>query len=533
VDDAPWGFAVSHYGRWANLRGTWGWVPGPVRTRAYYAPALVAFVGGGNFQLAISSGNVDGVAWFPLGPREIYRPSYPVSRGYFENINRSNTVVNTTVINNYYNNTNVTNVVYANREVPGAVVAVPTTAFVQSQSVSRIAVRVPREAVAAAPVAFVAAVAPVERSVHGAAGPGSRPPSRAFERPVVARSAPPAAQAGFAAQRQELSAKPGTPLDDATRKNLKPAAAAPVPVVKVVAPEKSAPPTMRPPQVTDAARPGAARGKNDDRSTPAAPAQPGAPRAPDAPTQAGAPSPAALPPAPPAAQRAKDDQRGRAQPPIQAVAPPPVPSASAPQSRVAPPQGVTPPSPARPAEQRGKPEQRGGGEPSVRPPASAPAPLPAPRPAEPKVAPPTQAAPPPAAVQPPPQRSAQPEQAQRPRAAPPLPAAQPPAQPAPQTAPQTAPRAKPEAAAPARQAEPRSPAAAPATPPRESQPQPQAVPKPQPQPQAAPKPQPQPQAAPQPRPSGQDPKQGAGKPGDTGKDSDEQKRDEEGRKQKG
>ena len=143
VDDAPWGFAVSHYGRWANLRGTWGWVPGPVRSRAYYAPALVAFVGGTNFQLAISSGNVGGIAWFPLGPREVYRPSYPVSRGYFENVNRSNTVINTTVINNYYNNTNVTNVVYANRQVPGAVVAVPTTAFVQSQPVSRAAVRRP------------------------------------------------------------------------------------------------------------------------------------------------------------------------------------------------------------------------------------------------------------------------------------------------------------------------------------------------------------------------------------------------------
>ena len=125
VDDAPWGFAVSHYGRWTNLRGTWGWVPGPVRTRAYYAPALVAFVGGSNFQLAISGGNVGGVAWFPLGPREVYRPSYAVSRGYFENVNRSNTVVNNTVINNYYNNSNVTNVVYANRQVPGAVVAVP------------------------------------------------------------------------------------------------------------------------------------------------------------------------------------------------------------------------------------------------------------------------------------------------------------------------------------------------------------------------------------------------------------------------
>ena len=153
VDDAPWGFAVSHYGRWANMRGTWGWVPGPVRTRAYYAPALVAFVGGNNFQLVVGGGNVGGVAWFPLGPREVYRPSYAVSRGYFENINRSNTVVNTTVINNYYNNSNVTNVVYANRQVPGAVVAVPTTTFVQSQPVGRAAVRVTPAMVASAPVA--------------------------------------------------------------------------------------------------------------------------------------------------------------------------------------------------------------------------------------------------------------------------------------------------------------------------------------------------------------------------------------------
>jgi len=56
-------------------------------------------VGGDDFQLTISSGNVGGVAWFPLGPREVYRPSYPVSRGYFENVNQSNTVINTTVIN--------------------------------------------------------------------------------------------------------------------------------------------------------------------------------------------------------------------------------------------------------------------------------------------------------------------------------------------------------------------------------------------------------------------------------------------------
>ncbi len=50
IDDAPWGFAVSHYGRWTNFGGTWGWVPGPTRARTYYAPALVVFLGGSNFQ---------------------------------------------------------------------------------------------------------------------------------------------------------------------------------------------------------------------------------------------------------------------------------------------------------------------------------------------------------------------------------------------------------------------------------------------------------------------------------------------------
>ena len=241
VDDAPWGFAVSHYGRWSNFGGRWGWVPGPVRARAYYAPALVAFVGGSNFSLTIGSGNVGGVAWFPLGPRDVYRPSYAASRGYFENINRSNTVINTTVINNYYNNTNVTNVVYANQQVPGAIVAVPTTAFVQSQQVSRAAVRVSRDAVASQPVAFVPSVAPTERSVRGAAAQGDKPPSRVFERPVVARTAPPAASVGFAAQQQQLTARPGRPLEDAARKELKPAAAVPAPTVRVVAATRNAP----------------------------------------------------------------------------------------------------------------------------------------------------------------------------------------------------------------------------------------------------------------------------------------------------
>jgi len=434
VDDAPWGFAVSHYGRWTNLQGTWGWVPGPVRTRAYYAPALVAFVGGANFQLSISIGNVGGVAWFPLGPRDVYRPSYPASRGYFENINRSNTVINNTVINNYYNNTNVTNIVYANQHVPGAVVAVPTTAFVQSQPVSRAAVVVTREMVASAPVAVIAPVAPTERSVRGAAGPGDKPPPRVFERPVVARTAPPAAHVGFAAQEQQLTAKPGTPLDDAARKELKPTAAAPAPVVKVVAPPQEAPRAIVPPPATPGARPGDARGKSEERGKGEQRRQPVAP--PPAAPQGAAPTPAAppqvVPPAPiaqPPEQRGKPEQRGREQQRGQPVAPPPTP-----QPQVAPPQAAPPVPAAQPPEQRGMSEQRGKGEQRGQP-----------------VAPP------------PTQRAAEPK-AVSPQVAPPAPAAQQPAQ-----------RAKPEPAPAAKQAEPRPPVAAPTAPP--PQPAPKAEPR--------------------------------------------------------
>ena len=203
-----------------------------------------------------------------------------MSRGYFENINRSNTVVNNTVINNYYNNTNVTNVVYANRQVPGAIIAVPTTTFVQSQPVGRSAVRMTREMVASAPVAAVAVVAPTEKSVRGAAAQGDKPPSRVFERPVIARTAPPAAPAGFAAQKQQLEAKPGKPLDDNVRKELKSAAAAPAPVVKVVAQPKAAPPTTLPPAAATAGRAPDGRGKSDERKGAPAPATAGAPVAP-------------------------------------------------------------------------------------------------------------------------------------------------------------------------------------------------------------------------------------------------------------
>ncbi len=427
IDDAPWGFAVSHYGRWAYLRGAWAWIPGPVRTQAYYAPALVVFVGGNNFQLSISSGSVGGVGWFPLGPREVYQPSYTVSRSYFENINISNTVINTTVINNYYNNSNVTNVVYANRDVAGAIIAVPTSAFVQSQPVSRAAVQVTQAMVASAPLAIAAPIAPTQKSVRGDAAQGNKPPAQVFERPVVARTAPPAAQPGFAAQQQQLNAKPGKPLDEAARKEMKPAAAAPAPAVKVVAPTPAAaPPAAQPLAPTPETSPADARGKPEQRGNNQQREQPAAP--PAVPPQRAAEPPA--PTAQPAEQRGRSEQRGNAeqrQQPIAPVAP------AAPPQRAAEPKAVVPPAPAaapavQPAEQRGRSEQRGNVEQRQQP-----------------IAPVAPAAPPQRATEP---KAVTPPVVAPAPVAPPAPAAQQPARPE-RNAPSAARQAEPPAQAPA------------------------------------------------------------------------------------
>ena len=368
VDDAPWGFAVSHYGRWANIGGTWSWVPGPVRSRAVYAPALVAFVGGSNFQISISSGNVAGIAWFPLGPRDVYRPSYPVSRRYFNDVNASNTTINVTNITNVYNNVNVRNITYVNQQVPGAIVAVPSTAFVQSQPVARAAVPVTRDAIASAPVTAVAAVAPVQASVRGAAAPGGKPPAQALQQPVVVKAPPPPAPIPFAAKQPALAANPGKPLDAAALATVKPAAPAPAPPVKVVspAPPAAAPPKQqaiapgapRPPEATTGRQPPeaqqpqpseAGKGQRAREAQQAPPPPVAAPKPPEtqaAPPPVSAPKPPEAPKAPPPeAQKAPpaDVQKGRSR--GAEKAPPPPASAPKPPETQAPPPPVSAPKP--------------------------------------------------------------------------------------------------------------------------------------------------------------------------------------------
>src|SRR5438876_2376206 len=183
VDDAPWGFAPFHYGRWAYVESRWGWVPGPVDVRPVYAPALVAFVGGANFSVSVSSGPA--IGWLPLAPREVYRPAYNVSREYYRQVNVSNTVINNTVINNTYvsNVTNTTTPVtqqvnYVNLRAPNGVTAVPPAAFAQSQPVHRVAVPLPSAALDRAQIQSMAPIAPARTAFFGAAPPAqAKPPA--------------------------------------------------------------------------------------------------------------------------------------------------------------------------------------------------------------------------------------------------------------------------------------------------------------------------------------------------------------------
>jgi hypothetical protein len=249
VDDEPWGFAPFHYGRWVYDDGAWGWVPGPRVVRPVYAPALVAWVGGGGVSVGISIGGAPTVGWFPLGYGEPYIPPYGGSRNYFRQVNVSNTRITniTQVTNNYYvNNSNTTinrttvvnnntttivnnnvhnnvHIRYANEKIPGAVTAVPGNVLTNSQPVQRAALRVPPGQWKHAEIASAPPVAPTRQSVLGARADqrGFAPPERAMSRQVVRKMAAPPRPIPFSAKQEALQHNPGRPLDRNTEQALR------------------------------------------------------------------------------------------------------------------------------------------------------------------------------------------------------------------------------------------------------------------------------------------------------------------------
>jgi hypothetical protein len=222
VDDRPWGFAPSHYGRWAYIDYRWGWIPGRPSDRAMYAPALVVFIG------ALAFGGEQPIGWFPLGPRDVYQPWYPVSRNYFTSINITNVrVINQTIVNNYYNTyvvnkTAVNPASYANRGVAGAVTVVPRNVFTGARPVAAAAMRIPPQTLAQAKVTPMLRVAPSAASLGVAsANRPARMSTQLFARPVIARHAPPAPPAPAADRLKAISNQGGAPLAQSQLRDLR------------------------------------------------------------------------------------------------------------------------------------------------------------------------------------------------------------------------------------------------------------------------------------------------------------------------
>ncbi|HJV70596.1 DUF6600 domain-containing protein [Ideonella sp.] len=128
VDDASWGFAPFHYGRWVYWGSRWCWAPGVYVRRPVYAPAMVAWVGGPHLSVSVNIGGGQPVGWVPLAPREVYYPAYRVSPVYI-------TRVNVTHVNQPGPRPSRP-IMYANSGVAGGVTVVSSDVLTRRQAVA-------------------------------------------------------------------------------------------------------------------------------------------------------------------------------------------------------------------------------------------------------------------------------------------------------------------------------------------------------------------------------------------------------------
>jgi hypothetical protein len=207
VDAAPWGFAPFHYGRWVSFGGYWGWAPGPYYARPYYAPALVAWFGGPGFGIGFGFGFGGGFGWCPLGFGEPFFPWYGASRGYFRNVNISNTHITNinNITNNYYNNRNGSGL-YGRNGIgmpryarTGGLTAVSRNTLERGLPVAANAARTSPSALRNLSSASISRpnASPTRESMLGpkAGLPAARPSAAVASRPTVSRMTPPASSA--------------------------------------------------------------------------------------------------------------------------------------------------------------------------------------------------------------------------------------------------------------------------------------------------------------------------------------------------
>ncbi len=359
IDEQPWGFAPYHYGRWANSQGRWVWVPPQREQRPVYAPALVAFVGG--IELAVTLGNQSTapVGWFPLGPREVYVPSYTTNRDYYRRLNRAAQIQDRDLDDRWERAQRREAFIAGRNSVlmnQRFATVVPAQAFVQSQPVQRTALRVAQDRVAAAAVAPVSAPPAPTASVAAVAAMPAAPGNEAKAAEQKAPAAAPASPAATAT------------IDAKAKADAEAKAKAAAPSIAVSKTAVAEMPTLAKPATTETKKPASPGPKVSatelKASTDAKDAKPAAPqlrpRVGAAPPQiketdkpATAPAPA---PAPQAAPQAPSQSVPKQEGPRQAAPAPAPPKPEAqPQRQETPRQAA--PAPQRPEAPQQQPKQ--------------------------------------------------------------------------------------------------------------------------------------------------------------------------------
>lgn len=217
IDDAPWGFAPFHYGRWTELEGSWVWAPGKSRASPAFAPALVVFLNARKPESQFSRWlEKAGVAWLPLSPDEIYLPANRLTRGYVLRLNAP--VQRASGINQ----TAFAAQTYANRS---AITAVSRDVFVSGQPVAASKAQMdPRDAGTLSCTGTSPALAPIFRSLSALAARGivaAEPPAPDAQRQVIVRRTPLYSAVPFEQQLPLLREHPGRPLDRETLEQLR------------------------------------------------------------------------------------------------------------------------------------------------------------------------------------------------------------------------------------------------------------------------------------------------------------------------
>ncbi len=223
VSAEPWGWAPYHYGRWVVVSSRWCWVPvAPNVRHVAYAPALVAFVGGGpGWSLTVSAGGGGYVGWFPLAPRDPFVPWWGLKAGARATTSR---------------------VAYANRSYA---TVVARSAFEGARPAQTAMVRdagIVRQVRSAAVVHGPLPILPTRESLRPTGVAAPHPPEAVLARPAAARLAPPPAPPPFERKLDVIREGRGAPLTPATASRLvvesKEGARAAVAIRPVVRPER-------------------------------------------------------------------------------------------------------------------------------------------------------------------------------------------------------------------------------------------------------------------------------------------------------